>query len=167
MLEVHQYYPTGYRVLVQDGSRSEIKTDSDLNELLLMYRLNPAVVESFAFKDQLLSCAKRLFGTMDSFLKEQEGNSKLTPNARAFLKDTIQFICTGHRDVSMDAWFSIFSADHHAGNLNKRQPIPKDAKLLSCMKVPCKDVFWHWQQHRGGFLDLLLTCQLMFATDFS
>lgn len=167
MLDVHQYYPSGLRVLVTDGSRSEIRADQELIELLSIYKLNPAVANNWAFKSQGIDVAKRLFGAMDAFLLNNEQNSKLSPSVRNLLKDTIQFINIGQRDVSIDAWSSIMSMEHQNGTLNKRHAVPKDAKLLSSLKVPTKDAIWHWVKHRGGFEDMLCTIRLVFGTEFA
>lgn len=166
MHDVHQYYPSGYRTLVREGSRGEIVQDKALLELVAMYRLNPNVVKNWAFKHQVITAAKRLFGKFDDFLYDQASNRKLNHHAYDLLIDTARFINTGQREVVLDTRFTLMKMAAEEGALPKHQTSLNAYQPKTLLKVPSKDVYWHWLQHRGGFDDLFKTIQLIFCTDF-
>ena len=165
MRDVHQYYPTGYRVLIKEGARSEIDTDQELRDLVKMYRLNPMITANWVFKHQVIQAVKRLFGRFDEFLLDQASNRKLNQNALDLLVDTVRFINCGQREVALDTRLTIMKMDADAGELNKRHPTSESYQSKGLLKVPVKDVYWHWMQHRGGFDDMFKTATLIFCTD--
>lgn len=165
MRDVHQYYPTGYRVLIKEGIRSEIDVDQELTDLVKMYRINPMITANWAFKHQVIQVVKRLFGRFDEFLLDQSGNRKLNQNAFDLLMDTVRFINCGQREVALDTRLTIMKMDADAGELAKRHTAPDNYQVKGALKVPVKDVYWHWMQHRGGFDDMFKTAMLIFCTD--
>jgi len=101
----------------------------------------------------ILECALRVFGDPAWFFQRQAKQPGLCKYRRQFLEDTIEFILTGHRDISIYTTTSMFDYQRDS------KPVALKSELLpkgvECLRL--------WLSHRDGFDDLVQSLVVFFG----
>lgn len=163
---VYQYYPTGYRVPLVDGPRTENAIDVQVAALYNEFKSNPANCENFEFRQQVIECAKRLFGQFHGWLDAQDHNVKISKHAYDFIEDTLEFISTGRRPIEILSRLGIIDSERASGKYENDKAEQRRTRLRDKLSVPSREYLYHWLRHRGGFEDMLCTLNFIFGTDF-
>lgn len=162
----YQYYPTGYRTpLLPDQVKGDIVPDAELLTMWQLLSRDRAVYDSFEFKDQVLVRVKALFGNFAEWLDAQDANPKITSQAYELIKDTINYINTGRRDVMIISRTSLVAQQYSDGIFDDPKVTLRKTRLRELLQVPTSEVFYHWLKHRDGFEDMLCTSIFLFGTE--
>lgn len=161
-----QYFPSGYRCPLKDGIKNEIISDPDVALLWKEYKLGLADPLSFDTQQRLIRCANRLFGNFSEFLTANDQNTRISEQGYEFLKDTIEFITTGKRTVSISSRTGIMATEVRMHRTENPKASARKVKLKDLLdSIHDRDVLWCWLKHRNGIMDLLSTVNILFAVE--
>lgn len=161
MITTYQSYPSGFRVPVVTGFRTDTAGDPQVAEFMRVLSTSRTTrVNSWEFRRNVLITAMKLFGDFREFLAAQEDNAAISPHQRNFLTDTLQYINCGKRPFSVRMRMELIQAERLDGyNTWPTRPMGLFQKLM----VPVEDYMYCWQQHDQGFIDLVCTLNLIFG----
>lgn len=141
------------------------------------YHSNSDSIKDFEFRERILIAAKYYLaddnGSFYVWAKDQLKSDKFTAMHKEFLIDTLRFIKTGERKVSIESWYRII--DPRPININDKLPefVPS-VYINTCAhhldhykfnKLPMKisNVLANWTSHRHGFIDLIYTLAVIYG----
>lgn len=140
----------------------------DIGQLFSDWFGNPSLMNNFEFRAQVLKEAMWWFSIGDrkeanlkgnflQWLKLQENNPTVSELHMQFLRDTISFILTGQRDLTVWQWFPLIKAD-----TTTLQAKPASAASLFMtqryMEVfDNESIVQKWVSQKFGYEDLLTT----------
>jgi hypothetical protein len=97
MITTYQSYPSGFRVPVVTGFRTDTAGDPQVAEFMRVLSTSRTTrVKYWEFRRNVLITAMKLFGDFREFLAAQEDNAAISPHQRNLLMDTIQYINCGN-----------------------------------------------------------------------
>lgn len=97
------------------------------------------------------------FNGLINFINTQFNEAELTELQRRFLLDTIKFIETGKRDISILSWFDLIKSSEELDI--------KSVSRITPLKVGHEDnLLGMWLSHDGGFLDMLWSLRIIFGS---
>ena len=134
---------------------------------------NSVKFESPEFRTEALRVALSAFGTNNFLIwfTTQYSSPAASGIHNDFLLDTLKFISTGSRNMSVETWASILTITDEGNNIGR---IPEKAKeffglnqydVFSSAKVNVMlvDVIQKWCSHPGGLLDMVNTLHILFG----
>jgi hypothetical protein len=162
-IKSHTYHPDWFR-----GSNNPKEINQNIEALWRHLNDGYHAVDSMEFREKALRVALNAFGTKDFYewiTIQIKGPSTGDLHLR-FLQDTLEFIETGKRSMSLHSWTSMLSLSpithndtHNEGQFNwffitgdKR---PKNMSLI--------DVIQRWCGQTGGFIDMIQTLHVLFG----
>lgn len=134
--------------------------DETISELFRIYETGAQDTANLTFRLRVLDSAVRLFGDFHEWMTLQRNNPNLLGYNLEFLRDTLRYILTGHRDMSPLIWLdlvaekSIHTTQAHHLTLSELAP-PKDLDTTKLIQL--------WCSRKGGFEDLLQSLFLLFG----
>lgn len=145
-----------------------VEGDKRVDVLFLEYVNATAGSIHWEFRSRFIRLTQDLLkGDVNWFLK-QDGNPIITDMRMAFLLDTVRFIHTGKRRVSIYSWNSMLEMDNGATvDVLKRQDMREHFKDLDATthESMTNDTFIQkWLTHKGGFDDMAFTINYLFGT---
>jgi hypothetical protein len=161
-----QYYPTGFRVPLNQDTKRETAVDTVLLDILANYKKGNVSPFMFAFYDELVLTINRLIPDFIDFLDANDQNTKISQQAYEFLADTIAYINTGKRPVTINSRMSICASEVQSDTYENKFAAQRKTMLRNLLRVPAKDIVFAWLRHKDGVVDMLCTLQFIFATDF-
>lgn len=158
-------YPRGYSRRLGSVPDTHIHAgDEEIDQLYMTYLKGRVNHQGWRYRRQVISVAARLLRNFGQFLNQQSDNPYLYGFNYDFLLDTLKFIETGHRSMSVETW---------EGLLMENQPPNKDFKArpnfsvsqspLSVIGSKTEDVISRWCAQPKGFEDMLKTLTVMFG----
>lgn len=160
-------YPRGF--IVNDPHiyvQSFVDGDPVLSALYADWRRGEPDTLGWVFKAQVLKAAKRLIGDPATFLRTQAENPSVYGYNYEFLLDTVSYLATGHRRVSIQNWEGLVT-EHRAPSreaLNSKVlPALKDLRMVGDDFASVVSV---WCGYPQGFIDLLKTLNLCFGRTY-
>lgn len=136
-------------------------TVDDLYKIYLSGRVNH---QGWRFRKEVINAAARLFRNFPFFINLQRDNPHLYGYNYDFLQDTVNYIATGKRRLSIQAWKELMS-EHMppSGDYKTRTVfvVVPEAKYL--LNSSTGDVISKWCQNQNGIEDLLLTMVILFG----
>lgn len=156
---VYQYYPSGYRTPIGSGVRPDVIGDSEIDALWQEYRTNDQVVGTWDFQKRLIEAAKRLYGNIPLWLIAQQDNPQITPAQKYLLKDTVNYVLKGRREVDLTAHDMMITMERASGST----VVFKD-KLADGLNYKSNDLIAQWTRQPTGVMDLLYTTHLVFGS---
>lgn len=162
MDKLYGYYPLGFRRVQTDGIRKlEKKADDRVTAEWARWQENRAAIRSWPDRAATVDLAVELFGDIRKWLVEQQQNPDITLQGWWFLKETIHFINTGHRFVSIPTHTGLILREVAE---NRTYPI-KDRKdrLVDMLKVEGEEPIARWLRHPDGYADLLGSLTVFFG----
>ncbi len=161
-----QYWPSGFRSPLQDGVKNEILPHPDVVKLMQQYRTGEADVLSLTTQLELIRLANLLFGKFSEFVTANDQNTRISQQGYEFLVDTIEFIRTGHRSVSIASRTGVMATEARIGQYDNPKAAVRKERLKDLLDfVHDRDVVWCWLKHRNGIVDLLSTVNVLFAAE--
>lgn len=158
-------YPRLYTSRLKDGEGVVVSQGDESIELLFKTSLDRSVNvrNAWPFHRSVLINALRLFGDLREWAVEQLSNPNIVGYNRQFVTDTMNFIETGKRELSVATWADLVSeggAGHHAHAIPQRL---LDTKLLSTSSDTSLQMLQKWVSQPNGFEDLINTLHLLFG----
>lgn len=144
-------YPNGY-VGVENELGVQGEADPEIQALRDRF-INHLGRWTWDQEREVLECALRVLGDPAWFFQRQLKQPGLCKYRRIFLEQTIQFILTGHRDVSIYTNTTMFDYQNDSKPLHLQTDLlPKGVECLSL-----------WLRHHGGFDDLVQSLVVFFG----
>lgn len=151
-------YPSGFSHIVSTPQGVlDLEPDAEVVALYNeMYKGTGS--PNWAFARRVVACARRLFdNNFRAWLREQDQNTKLSDNARGFLNDTVTFINTGVRPVSIGARMRILVREQSYTSVDPGSAAIKP--VVDLMANPLTQ----WMRQEEGIVDLVLTLNVLFG----
>jgi hypothetical protein len=148
--------PEGVDVVVSQGDESiEL-----LHKLMIDGNTN---TRSWPFYRNVLLNANRLFGDLRQWFQDQIHNPNIFGYNQQFITDTLNFIETGQRELSVLSWTDLVTSggDNHNARSVPSRLINSKSSLRS--SVSSLELLQRWVSQPGGFEDLLNTLYLLFG----
>lgn len=159
-----QLTPQGFRVPLYDQQR---RGDGPDEFVVKAYRTlmcdASGITHTWDYKRKIINRGLDLLGDFREFLKAQDGKDSLTVHQRAFLEDTIQFINTGRRPMTINTRVLLLVTEASEKNPKTFVASRSTKKLADMLQVPNDDYMFHWLQHRDGFGDMVCTLNVIFG----
>lgn len=171
-------YPRGYiskataATLLSQGKEStnqsinDVPCDPGVVDLYNNYMSNRSYSPNWDFKNSVIKRACILFGDFNYWLNLQfAGNDNIYDLNLAFLEDTVGFIRTGKREMSIQNWQSLL--------LENPDPVygcasPERLKALKIVDASeFSNFIGQWCHWDGGFNDMLCTLNTVFGVSKS
>ncbi len=138
--------------------------DPELRELWKRYTSHNARSETWKFRKEVLKVAKRLLGAEPNWFQAQDKNPYLVAYNYEFVQDTLRYITTGYRRISIYSWDALVSYNSKPaldaivgrkgiGDYVKRHQVDQSLVIL----------IQQWVSHPGGFDDLIRSLNIMFG----
>tara|TARA_B100002019_G_C21274081_1_gene604144 strand:+ start:1511 stop:2053 length:543 start_codon:yes stop_codon:yes gene_type:complete len=147
-----------------DFSSKTIPGDPEVSQLWSEY-VNPNIpTYDWVFRKRVLSVAMRLFQDHDWF-RDQERNANLHGYNYGFVVDTMRFIATGKRKMSLSIWSELVTHEHtQKKDVSKRHEIIDLLKAHSLfLATPPVGMLQKWCSHPEGIDDLLWSLNILFG----
>lgn len=160
-------FPRGYSGgQVQTGPTHETREgDREITRLYEASTQPHNQSATWTFRRQVIAAAKRLLGTdRPNWFLTQDGNPLVQAYNYQFILDTLRFIGTGRRRISIYAWPDLLSnhPDQGLDDISERNDIAQQFRELG-VDLQVESLIQLWCQHRGGFDDMLCTLYLLFG----
>src|SRR5690606_13298483 len=129
--------------------------DEEIGRLYDLFVSSTVNHQGWSFRREVLQCATRLLGNFHDFLNLQTRNPYLYGHNYEFLMDTLKFIATGRRDMSVHTWVELL-AEHQApqDEYRSRMYLSTLKAPLSVTGVSVQDVISNWCSKPKGFEDM-------------
>lgn len=164
-------YPRGYLAVVdsaglgiqgQTNELNELPFDPEVEALYKLFINRTVSTTSWQFRARVVTCAARLFGNFHQWLALQAvGNDFIYDLNFEFLKDTVQFIRTGHRDMSVFNWQELLM-EHPDARPGAASPRRLDEFRLTD-SAEFENVIGMWCSKEGGFEDMICTVHVLYG----
>lgn len=155
-------YPRLYVTTDRNGDGVIISKGDQTVQKLYDFHVDRTVnTTTWNFRKQVLHSALRLFGELDSWLGLQAKNPRVTGNNAAFLHDTLNFIRTGVRELSIENWIELLDED------DDTSPIPALRQGQNTFALQAGEttekLLQAWAAQPRGMQDLLCTLHVLFG----
>lgn len=162
-----------FMVAVGDNARTSVQPNPIVEGLYSDYIKNSVNTGAPKFRASILSAAIDAFGTK-SFLvwyMSQFNSPSAGSLHNDFLTDTLRFINTGSRHMSLETWMSLITITDETDNIGK---VPDEVKTFFSVgeferisaarnNVMVIEVIQKWCSKPGGLEDLLGTLHILFG----
>lgn len=166
MSSAYQVTPAVSTMGFNVGTSSNYNNNLDLMVTLIQDNIDRRIDDqAFSYRKQWLKLAKDLLGsTFYSFAKSQRNNDHFYGNRYKFLIDTIKFIQTGKRDISIENWYELMEIDPKPrSNENESIRFQFDKVLESLTRDSTYLIIARWCSHPRGFNDLVHSMEIFFG----
>ncbi len=165
-------YPRGYVSMTKDQSVDEslVRENVELTEgdqlFMTQYKnfiSHQANTDSWEYQADVVKSAMRLFGNFAVWAAFQaSSNDHVNGLALAFLKDTVDFLRTGHRHMSVITWRELVE-DHPEPVLNSASR-KRMIETLGDVSDIIHNPIGLWISRPDGFGDLIISLYTFFGT---
>jgi hypothetical protein len=155
-------YASGFSRTINDPKTVlDITPDSEVVQLFEELTAGSVSVNNWAFLRRLVMCARRVFNDdLRTWLKSQETNSKLTDNTRGLLNDTVAFINTGLRPVSLGSRTRVIVRE-------KNYEAPTGPGAVDVIADRTTNPLTQWLRREDAVVDLVFTLNMLFGKGLS
>lgn len=138
--------------------------DPEINQLYDKYCQGNSHSGSWSFRRQVLAAAKRLLNGHTNWFIRQDANPMVMAYTYEFLLDTLRFVATGRRRISIHCWPDLLSHNPEDGltRISERQQIA-EAFVDLALSTSVDAVLQRWCGQPKGFDDLMVTLHLLFG----
>jgi len=117
--------------------------------------------------NDIVKIAIYLFGGKQFYpiMDYQHDNGNFQGDKRRFAIDTLKFIQTGQRDMSITTWMRYLSVQEETYTSELRGAI-KEPSMIDAVKeyrVGVKNPYTQWLSHEGGLMDMLHSMFILFS----
>jgi hypothetical protein len=146
------------------GTHSLRNGDDIITQLYQEFTSHDNKSLGWEFRRRVIAEVKRLLsGNVNWFIK-QDSNAMVTKYSYEFLLDTLRFIATGRRRLSIFTWPDLVGS-HPAGGLEnvseRREIADMFEKLL--LSTSADALIQRWCSQKGGFDDMMYSINLLFG----
>lgn len=163
-LQTHQYHPDQFR-----QAKTPREVNHNVENLWKRVLDQQGVMNSFEFREKVLKVALQAFGT-DNFrnwIDVQISGPSTGDMHMDFLRDTLRFIESGQRRMTLHSWTAVLTLSSVDSNITKELPGLNDFFVCQQTKrgknIKMIDVLQRWCSQEGGFEDLAQTLHVLFG----
>lgn len=155
-------YPSGFKAPVI----GDAETSSDVNATVvalhkLLESKNP-IVHNWSFISEVLDTAKLLIPNFNEFLAINKANPRISASAYDLLVETVNFINTGTRMISLYTHLNLLSNETYLGHKPSGHI---ESRKLPVVAAPARCALLEWSRRPGGVEDILCTLNYIFGTN--
>jgi hypothetical protein len=155
-------YPRLYQVKTEgEGPMISSQGDDAVTALYREYEIGDKDTRGLNFRYRVFDCALRLFGDFREWMMVQRNNPNMVGYNLEFLRDTLQYIFKGTRQMSPMVWGDLVKETddftdqpHHLTHEDLR--LPENITTAQLLQL--------WCSRKGGFEDLLQTLNVFFGS---
>lgn len=138
--------------------------DAEVFDLFQEYTVFPTRAPYWEFRRKVITAAQRLFGGNYNWFLLQDNNASRSDYNYEFLLDTVRFIATGQRRMSIHTWPMLVSDEPAAGLalVNNRKDIARLFQQLY-LNTSAEGMIQKWMSQPKGFDDMMFTLHLLFG----
>jgi hypothetical protein len=138
--------------------------DERIRDLFQEFTTFPTRTEYWEFRRRVIAEAKRLFGGNYNWFILQDNNAQRVDWNYKFLLDTIRFIATGRRELSIHSWPMMLSDEPPTGLqlIGGRSDVQDLFKQLA-LATSIEAMLQKWCSQPKGFDDLMYTLHMLFG----
>lgn len=137
--------------------------DPRVHALYLEFTNFPRKVVHWEFRKKVIDLAQILFAGNFNWFIRQDANALITDQNYAFMLDTVRFIATGNRRLSIYTWPALLSYNVPIGNtVDSRNEISKLFIELA-LETDVNTVIQKWVSRKNGFDDMMYTLNMLFG----
>lgn len=159
-------FPRGYSGGQADSQPPHYTREGDpqINALYDQYTASNGHTGTWEFRKQVIAAAKRLWNGNTNWFIRQDSNPMVVAYNYQFLLDTLRFVATGHRRVSIHAWPDLLSHNPEDGltRISERQEIA-DLFTELALSTSVDAILQRWCSQPKGFDDLMVSLHLLFG----
>lgn len=156
-------YPRGFIRTTTDSGISRSAGDDDINKLYLLLVATSVNTAGWSYRRLVFPLAMMLFGNFIKFVQNQKENPFLYGYNYEFLTDTLQFIETGHRKVSVQNWIDLLTERSQPRDDYRVRPRLNLTTFIQVVGSDTPSIIAKWCSHHGGFEDMVMTLNIMFG----
>lgn len=150
-----------------EGSRGffvSSTTDSKtIQEIYLNFITGRVNTNSWHFRSKVVRAAKHNFGRFDTWLKEQADEALLYGRRDDFMRDTLNFISTGRRRISVVNWMDLLEEDPEMRRDLVNVDLMDQYKQYGLNLHSTPQIIARWCAQPKGFDDMLCTLNILFG----
>lgn len=137
--------------------------DPQVHELYLIFTNEPRKAVTWEFRKKVIDLAQTLFDGNFNWFIRQDTNAMITDQNYFFMLDTVRFIATGRRRMSIYTWPTLLSYNVPIGStVDSRSEISKLFIELA-LETDTTTILSKWISHKNGFDDLMYTLNMLFG----
>lgn len=137
--------------------------DPRVHDLYLIFTNEPKRAVTWEFRKQVIDLAQTLFSGDFNWFIRQDTNALITDQNYQFMLDTVRFIATGRRRLSIYTWPALLSYKVPVNSvIGDRREISKLFIELA-LETDVNTILKKWLCHKGGFDDLMYTLNMLFG----
>lgn len=137
--------------------------DPRVHDLYLVFTNEPRKAVTWEFRKKVIELAQSLFAGNFNWFIRQDANASIVDQNYMFLLDTVRFIATGHRRLSIYTWPALISYNVPVGNsVDQRNDISK-LFIEFALATDTTTVLSKWISRKNGFDDLMYTMHMLFG----
>ncbi len=156
---IYHYYPSGFRVPLNDGQRPDVAADCEVEDLWREYQTENNILLNWDFHKRVIKAAKRLIGSYPLWVNDQKENPQLSLGQMRFVQDNTNFILRGRRELHIESHVMIIAMEKASGKNQKfKSPIVEELSYRDT------DLICQWVKQPRGLEDLLHSLKLIFGT---
>lgn len=158
-------FPRGYSG-GQADSQPDHKTrdgDPEITRLWSQYTSPNNQSTAWSFRRQVIESAIRLLNFRPNWFVMQDTNPNISDYNYRFILDTLRFIATGRRHISIHSWPDLLSnKPSQPQEVSRRHGIEDTFEYHQLSRNAC-DIVQQWCSHPHGFDDMVWTLNLLFG----
>lgn len=179
-------YPTQDKTALQlmNLAKADRRTNNpfhfhrEVESIFKGYEDSTQLLRDFEFRQRILTAAKRVFGDRSFYqwCALQQHSPYLTTMHRRFIYDTLNYLYTGQREVSIESWMNLVEA-RDITDIDARMPYQPDGyfdlkhqeSLVASSSRPrilppdLLPILQRWATHVDGYKDMLYTLYIVFG----
>lgn len=159
-----QYYPTGFRSPLLLEDKKETAPDADLVEFMRKSKAHLHSISSWSTRRDFYEIAKRLYGDFGAWLDAQDSNPDISQTAYDMIYETLRYIETGRRPISLATRMAIINVEAENGVTSRTPTSAKMPSLRSTLKFNPSRYMYLWANQEDGFSDMLCVTNFIFGS---
>lgn len=137
--------------------------DPRVHQLYLDFTTYPRETIYWSFRRKVVDLAQQLFSGNFNWFIRQDTNALITDQNYMFLLDTVRFIATGHRRLSIYTWPTLLSYEVPLGaSVDSRKEI-SNLFIELALNTDVNTIIQKWLSHKNGFNDMMYTLNMLFG----
>ena len=156
-----------------DASGNAFFYNRDVQVVFEKLMADHRLMKSFEFREELLKTGIRAFNTLNAYqwFKLQNSSPYLTSIHRKFLNDTLTFIHTGERNISVESWLGLLSPkqatakDSETPLLIEEMFVPRGTGVSNCLPQKLTRLIAQWTGQDNGFTDFTYFLGIVFSKE--
>ena len=139
--------------------------DPRIVDLMVEYTNFPRRSVYWEFRKRVIDLARVKFAGNYNWFIRQDNNALIADHNYAFLKDTVRFIATGKRRMSIHTWPMLLTSEPPAGLqlIEDRRDI-SELFISFDLASDVDKMLQSWLKQKGGFDDLMYTLNMLFGS---